>query len=114
MAGVLLIALLVVLSLVRGWDPWVGLRSRGLCGCGLVAAGFVRLWWVWYGGHGGILGWVCVLVGLVGVVWVRRALWVFGGVCVCGWFLGLGVGWALWSAAVLVWLLWGVGFGPGF
>ena len=47
MAEVLLIALfkLVVLSLVQGWNPKVGLRSRGLGGCGLVAAGFVGLWW---------------------------------------------------------------------
>ena len=47
MAGVLLLALLVVLSLVLGLpgDPRVGLRSRGLGGCGLVAAGIMGLWW---------------------------------------------------------------------
>ena len=71
MARVLLLALLVVLSLVRGFDPRVGLRPRGLGGCGLVAEGFVGFW------HG---------VGL----------W---------WLLGLGVGWAFWMAAVVVWLL---------
>ena len=38
--GVLLLALLVFLSLVRGWDPRVGLHPRGLGGCGLVAEGF--------------------------------------------------------------------------
>jgi len=58
---------------------------------------------VWYGG--GILGWVYVLGGLVGVVSLRGPWWVFGGVQVCGWLLGLGVGWALWMAAVVVWLL---------
>ena len=71
MAGVLLLALLVVLSLVRGWDPTVGLRPRGLGGCGLVAEGFVGFWWC----------------------------------AVCGWLLGLGVGWTLWMAVVVVWLL---------
>ena len=51
------------------------------------------------------LGWVCVLGGLVGVVSLRRALWGFGGVRFCVWLLGLGVGWAWWMAAVVVWLL---------
>ena len=37
-----------------------------------------------------VLEWVCVLGGLVGVVSLRRALWVFGGVQVCKWLLGLG------------------------
>ena len=41
--------------------------------------------------------------GLVGVVSLRRALWGFGGVQDCGWLLGLGVGLALWMAAVVVW-----------
>ena len=58
---------------------------------------------VWY--EVGILGWVCVLGGLVGVVSLRRALWVLGGVQFCGWFLGLAVSWALWMAVVVVWLL---------
>ena len=66
-------------------------------------AGVLLLALVWYGG--GILGWVCILGGLVGVVSLRRALWGFGGVQDCGWLLGLGVGWALWMAAVVVWLL---------
>ena len=50
-------------------------------------------WWslVWF--RGGILGWVCVLGGLVGVVSLRRALRVLGGVQFCGWLVGLGVGW---------------------
>ena len=39
---------------------------------------------------------------MVGVVLLGRALWVFGGVWVCVWFLGLGFCWALWMAEVVV------------
>ena len=68
MAGILLLALLLVLSLVWGWDPRVGLRPQGL----------------------------------LGVVWLRQALWGFGGVRVCVRLLVLGVSWALWMAVVAV------------
>ena len=102
MAGVLLLALLVVLSLVRGWDPRVGLRPRGLGGCGLVAEGFVGFWWcagLW------VAPWVGVSVGLCG--W--RRLW--SGCCE-GLGLGLGlvcrVQWVVWFAGVG-----GFGFGLG-
>ena len=38
----------------------------------------------------------------MGVVSLRRALWGFGGVQDYGWLFGLGVGWALWMAVVVV------------
>ena len=43
-----------------------------------------------------------VLGGLVGVVSLQWALWGFGGVWVCGWFLGLGSSWASWMVVVVV------------
>ena len=95
MAGVLLLALLVVLSLVRGWDPRVGLRPRGLGGCGLVAEGFVGFWWcagLW------VAPWVGCLLGFVdgggcGLVVVRGLGLGFGLVCrvqCVVWFAGVG------------------------
>ena len=105
MVGVLLLALLVVLSLVRGWDPRVGLHTRGLSGCGLVAEGFVGLWWcagLW------LAPWVGCQLGLVdgggcGLVVVRGWFWV----CLvgfCGW-----CGLLEWVGLVLGWV-WGLGW----
>ena len=110
MAGVLLLALLVVLSLVRGWDPRVGLHPPGLSGCGLVAEGFVGVLWcagLW------VARWVGCQLGFVdgsrcGLVVVK------GWVCVWVWFVGFS-GWY----GLLVWVVlgfgwvWGLGW-PGF
>ena len=104
MVGVLLLALLVVLSLVRGWDPGVGLRPWGLGGCGLVVEGFVGFWWCaglwvapWVGCQLGFVdGCICSLVVVRGWVWV----WF--------WFAGFS-GWC----GLLVWVVLGLGW-PGF
>ena len=93
--GVLLLALLVVLSLVRGGDPRVGLHPRG----GLRPEPAAEAWARWPG------------VTAPGVVSLRRALWGFGGVQDCGWLLGLDVGWACGCGLVVVrGLVWFVGF----
>ena len=87
---------MLVLSLVQGWAPWVGLRPRGFGGCGLVGEGFVGFWWrvgLW------LVPWVGFQLGLVtvngcvgGRVVVRGWIWVclagFGSWCgllVCQW-----------------------------
>ena len=98
---VLLLALLVVLCLVRGWDPRVGLHPRGLSGRGLVVEGFVGFWWcagLWVA----LDGCCCGLVVVKGSVWV----WV--------WFVGFS-GWCgllVWVVLGLGWV-WGLGW-PGF
>ena len=92
MAGVLLLALLVVLSLVRGWDPRVGLRPRGFGGCGLVAEGFVGFWW-------------CAGLWVAPWIWCQLGLQVVDGCC-CG--RGVGFGFILWVSVsgVVCWCGW--------
>ena len=77
-------------SLVRGWAPSVGLRPRVFGGCGLVAEGFVGLWWctvLW------VAPWGWVSVGPFG--W----RWSWSGCCEgLGSGLFCGVRWVVWFA----------------
>ena len=112
MAGILLLALLVVLSLVRGWDPRVGLQPRGVGGCSLVAEGFVGFWWCaglwvapWVGCRLGFVdGGGCGLVVVKGWVWVWVWFVGFSGWCGLLVWVVLGLGW--------VWVLGWPRFGP--